>query len=111
MPMINLNCSCEIPQGLLKNLSSVVAETIGKPEQYVMAIGSHAVVMMGGTDDPSAFVDVRSIGGLSPDVNRTLSKKICSLLEKELHIPARRIYITFIPFSADAWGWNGSTFG
>ena len=111
MPMINLKCSCAIPQGLLKELSSTVAEAVGKPEQYVMAVGSHADVMMSGTTEPAAFVDVRSIGGLSPDVNRNLSRKICSLLTKELRIPSDRIYITFVSFSADAWGWNGSTFG
>ncbi len=111
MPMINLNCSCPIPDTLLKNLSSIVAETIGKPEQYVMAVGSHADVMMGGTSDPAVYVDIKSIGGLSSKVNKDLSKKICTLLFSVLKIPAERVYITFTSFSGDSWGWNNSTFG
>jgi phenylpyruvate tautomerase len=111
MPMINVKCSYDIPESVLKRLSSIAAETIGKPEQYVMTAGSHAYVMMSGSTEPAAFVEVKSIGGLSPEVNRALSKKICELLETELQIPAERIYITFQSFTADSWGWNSSTFG
>ena len=108
--MISVKCPYDIPQSVLKKLSSIIAETIGKPEQYVMAVASHANVMMSGSTDAAAFVEVQSIGGLSPEINRNLSGKICGLLQDNLHIPAGRIYITFQPFTADAWGCNGSTF-
>ncbi len=111
MPMICVKCRSEVPQSVLKELSSIVAEAVGKPEQYVMAVGSRADVLMAGSAEPAAFVEVRSIGGLLPKVNRELSEKICMSLETKLHIPSGRIYITFQSFTADSWGWNGSTFG
>ena len=111
MPMISLKCPCEIPQNVLKELSAAAAEGIGKPEKYVMAVGSHTDVLLGGADCPAAFVDVRSIGGLTPEVNRRLSKKICTILESSLHIPPDHVYITFMPYESAAWGCNGTTFG
>ncbi len=111
MPMINVKCSCDIPQPVLKELSSIAADIIGKPLQYVMAAGSRTDIILAGSAEPAAFVEVKSIGGLTSEVNRNLSQKICALLEKELHIPAERTYITFQSFTADSWGWNGSTFG
>lgn len=111
MPMINVKCSCDIPQSVLKELSAITAETIGKPLQYVMAAGNHADVILAGSAEPAAFVEVKSIGGLTSEVNKILSQKICTLLENKLYIPAARTYITFQSFAADSWGWNGSTFG
>lgn len=110
MPMISVKCPYDIPQSVLKELSSIIADTIGKPEQYVMVVASHANIMMSGSTEPAAFVAVESIGGLTPEVNRILSEKICALLQDNLHIQACRTYITFQPFTADSWGCDGSTF-
>jgi Macrophage migration inhibitory factor (MIF). len=95
---------------VLKTLSSIIADTMGKPEQYVMAAGCRANLMLGGTADPAAYVEVKSIGGLSPAVNKKLSQKICAQLESALNIPSSRIYITFQSFEGDSWGHNGTTF-
>ncbi len=42
-------------------MSNIIAEKIGKPEQYVMVTMSGGPMMMSGKTDPAAFVDVRSI--------------------------------------------------
>src|SRR6266404_476898 len=86
---------------LLASLSKTVAETIGKPEQYVMVSVSQAAILMSGNADNAAFVDVRSIGGLSDDVNRKLSKKICKLLRDSLGIPENRVYLNFSDVAAN----------
>lgn len=115
MPLLKLETtvalSDEKKKSLLASLSKIVAGTIGKPEQYVMVVASPAAILMSGEPGDAAFVDVRSIGGLSDDVNRQLSQKICSLLKESLGVPPNRIYLNFTDVAAGNWGWNGDTFG
>ena len=115
MPLMSLQISdClsdENRKELLTSISKIVAESIGKPEQYVMVSIGERAIMMSGKEGQAAFVDLRSIGGLSGEVNREISRKLCALLEESLEIPPDRVYINFTEFPAANWGWNGSTFG
>jgi phenylpyruvate tautomerase PptA (4-oxalocrotonate tautomerase family) len=115
MPFLKLETSVTLDekkqQELMAALSKCVASTIGKPEQYVMIAISHPAMMMAGQTAPAAFVDLRSIGGLSGTVNRNLSRDICALLDSKLGVPPNRIFISFTEFSGENWGWNGQTFG
>lgn len=95
---------------LLAQLSGVVAQTIGKPEQYVMVTFTGVAAQMSGKPGNAALVDVRSIGGLTSQVNRELSQKICQLLTDFLEISPDRIYLNFTEVEATHWGWNGNTF-
>ena len=115
MPLLKLETTVPVSDGqreqLLASLSKIVAETIGKPEQYVMiTIGTSSIFMSGKPGD-AAFVDIRSIGGLSAEVNRQLAQKVCALLAQSLRIPQNRIYLNFTDVDAGDWGWNCSTFG
>jgi phenylpyruvate tautomerase len=97
---------------LCARLSKICAETIGKPEEYQMAIVADGLtVHFGGKPGPAAFVDIRSFGGLTPKVNQALSSKLCRLLEEELHVPSARVYLNMANVRADDWGHDGSTFG
>ena len=115
MPLLKLETTVVISeakrQALLASLSKIVAEIIGKPERYVMVAAGQAAMQMSGNPGDAAFVDVRSIGGLTDGVNRKLSQKICQLLHDALGIPPNRIYLNFTDVKASHWGWNGSTFG
>ena len=115
MPLLKLQTTLVIPENrrkeLLTALSKAVAETIGKPEQYVMVTITQAAILMSGNSGDAAFVDIRSIGGLSGDVNRKLAKEICKLIESFLGIAPDRVYLNFSDVEAANWGWNGSTFG
>jgi len=115
MPMLALQTSIRLSNqqryGLLAPLSQIVAECIGKPERYVMITISETAMLMSGAEGPTAYADVRSIGGLSGVVNRTLSERICALLQERLNIPPDRVYLGFTSVSAENWGWNGGTFG
>ena len=115
MPLLKLETTVALSedkrQALLASLSKTVAETIGKPQQYVMVAASQAAMQMSVRPGDAAFVDVRSIGGLTADANRKLSQKICQLLHDSLGIPPNRIYLNFTEVQASHWGWNGSTFG
>ena len=92
-------------------LSKAVATGIGKPEQYVMVTVTPASIGMSGKPGNAAFVDIRSIGGLSGEINRKLSKEICKLLNDSLGIASVRVYVNFADVDAANWGWNGNTFG
>ena len=115
MPFLSLQTSVPLTpsqrEELLSPLSRLVAECIGKPEQYVMITISDAAIRMAGAPGLAAYVEVRSIGGLNRTVNRQLSEQIGVLLQERLGIPPERLYLGFTSVSAENWGWNGTTFG
>jgi hypothetical protein len=94
MPLLKLETTVVLPEekrtALLAALSKAVAVTIGKPEQYVMVTIGSAAILMSGKPDDAAFVDIRSIGGLTGDVNRKLSQQVGKLLNDSLGIPPDR---------------------
>ena len=115
MPLLKLETTIVVPdeqrQALLVSLSKAVAGTIGKPEQYVMVTLGQAAMLMSGKPGDAAWVDIRSIGGLSGDVNRKLAQQVCQLLQDSLGITPDRVYLNFTDVKAANWGHDGSTFG
>jgi phenylpyruvate tautomerase len=115
MPLLKIETTVVLSEdqqkALLATLSQTVSESIGKPEQYVMVTANHAAMLMSGDAGDAAFVDIRSIGGLTGEVNRKLSQKVCKLLKDSLGISPDRVYLNFTEVEAGDWGWNGSTFG
>src|SRR5579863_179706 len=115
MPLLKLETTVSLDEqkraSLLSSLSRIVAETIGKPEKYVMVTVNQGSILMAGKPGDAAFVEVRSIGGLDGDMNRQLSERICGVLNQSLCISPERVYLNFSDVEADNWGWNGQTFG
>ena len=115
MPLVRIETSAEMTdtsrETILRSVSREVAKILGKPDKYMMVVMLRVPILMGEGDSVAAFVDVRSIGGLSPDVNKMLSSRLCGLLRQHLGIPGDRVYLTFADVAAANWGWNNSTFG
>lgn len=116
MPLITVRTSSkrslDIKEATVKELSAMVAARIGKPESYVEAVlEDDAVIAFGGELGAAAFVEVRSIGGLSSTVNEALAREICECLEQRFGIDPARVYINFFDVPPGDWGWKGSTFG
>jgi phenylpyruvate tautomerase len=115
MPLLKLETTVVLTDDkrktLLSALSKILAETTNKPEGYVMITLSQSAMLMSGKPGDAAFVDIRGIGGLSGDVNRRLSHKLCGLLGESLGVPPDRIYLNFTELEASNWGWKGNTFG
>jgi phenylpyruvate tautomerase PptA (4-oxalocrotonate tautomerase family) len=116
VPLVRLETTEKLPPDrktqLCARLSRICAETIGKDERWQMAIVVDGLtVHFGGKPGPAAFVDIRSLDGLTPKVNQALSEKMCRLLEEELHVPAARVYLNMRNVPADDWGHDGGTFG
>ena len=113
MPFIQVNTSSKSvleDYALLQNdISKMVAELTGKPENYVMTMIQRDLKMtFAGSDEPCCFIKVKSIGSLSPS---SMSKSLCELIASKTNISTNRIYIEFTDVKASNWGFNGTTFG
>ena len=108
MPLLKLETTVVLSEekrtALLSSLSNAVARTIGKPEQYMMVTMGTAAIVMSGKPGDAAFVDIRSIGGLTGDVKRELSKQVCKLLNDSLGVATDRVYLNFTKLEAGNWG-------
>lgn len=114
MPYLKIQTNLEPDRGhcdaLLKAASAAIAEALGKPERYVMvALESGTPMAFAGSADPSAYLELKSIG-LPESRTGELSATLCGLINRELDIPADRIYIEFADAQRHLWGWNAGTF-
>tara|TARA_Y100001968_G_scaffold328948_1_gene377179 strand:- start:541 stop:879 length:339 start_codon:yes stop_codon:yes gene_type:complete len=112
MPLIQINTSSKsvVDNDLLqKEISEMIADLTGKPENYVMTIlQSDTKMTFAGSDEPCCFIKLKSIGSLNPS---TMSKSLCELIESKTNIKKNRIYIEFVDVKASNWGFNSATFG
>ena len=93
-----------------RKASAFVAELLGKPEGYVMVAVKHSTAMrFGGGLEPTAMVQLRSIG-LPEARSAEFSAKICAFIEEALGVAPDRIYIDFRNLNRGLFGWNGKTF-
>ncbi|PON42481.1 Macrophage migration inhibitory factor [Parasponia andersonii] len=100
MPCLNLSTNVSLEgvdtSSILSEATSAVAKLIGKPEAYVMIVLKGSVpIAFGGTEDPAAYGELLSIGGLNPDVNKKLSAAVAAILETKLSVTKSRFYLKF----------------
>ena len=111
MPLLNIstNSKIENEQILLAKSSDFISSLTGKPINFIMVKLTHSLSMnFAGTDEPCAFIEIKSIGSLVPS---KMSKPICEFFSNELGIPTERIYISFQDVDSKNWAWNSKTFG
>lgn len=118
MPLLNVRTSVAAPpaaelDGLLGEISGRIASHLGKPEAYVMTAFEAGVPMTfaGSGAEPVAYLELKSVGRLSPQTTAAISADLCALIEERLGVPAARTYIEFAAAEGYLWGWNGRTFG
>ena len=106
----NRNIDHATQQEVLKQASALVANSIGKSEQYVMTTFDPIQPMtFAGSDEPCAYLELKSIG-LSESKTAALSMALCKFIETSLEVPANRVYIEFADAPRAMWGWNKGTF-
>ncbi|UBF23867.1 hypothetical protein K9N68_19150 [Kovacikia minuta CCNUW1] len=116
MPLIKVQTSISKPESsqveaLLKNLSASLAKHLGKPESYVMtALESGLSMTFGGTFDPVCYIEVKSVGSMTPTQTKAMSQDFCQQVNQALGVPTNRTYIEFADAKGSMWGWNASTF-
>ena len=115
MPYLLIQTNVELPDAkrdaLLKAASRLLAEQLGKPEEYVMAgIEPKLEMIFAGSGAPAAFLSLKSIG-LPEGKLKPLSASLCKLLSEHMQISSDRVYIEFVNASAKYWGYDSGTFG
>jgi len=115
MPSFNIQTNVPldgvVTSDILKDASKAVARILGKPESYVLISLRGGIPMsFGGTEEPAAYGELISIGGVGPATNKELSAAISEILETKLSVPPSRFYIKFFDVKRSDMGWNGSTF-
>jgi phenylpyruvate tautomerase len=117
MPLIKVQTSISPPQDsevtdLLKVLSAKLSSHLSKPESYVMTAFEAGVPMtFAGTTDPVCYIEIKSVGTMSPSQTKTMSQDFCEQIHIALGVPTNRVYIEFTDAKGSMWGWNGTTFG
>lgn len=114
MPYLKIQTNQAIDEStqkdLLEKASATVSEQLGKPENYVMvAIDPPRPMFFAGNDQPTAYLELKSIG-LPASSTQQLSSALCELVSESLSIDRSRIYIEFANAERNMWGWNGATF-
>lgn len=95
---------------LLDSASALVADTLGKSENFVMVRFSYNENMLfAGSGQAMASLQLKSIG-LPKSATARLSTVLCDFIEARLKVPKNRIYIEFIDVSHNMWGYDGHTF-
>lgn len=61
----------------------------------MILLNGRVPIAFGGTEEPAAYGELVSIGGLDPSVNGKLSSTIAEILQTKLYIDSSRFYIKF----------------
>ncbi|VDL70266.1 unnamed protein product [Nippostrongylus brasiliensis] len=114
MPVFQLHTNVsneKVTPELLKQISSLVARLLHKPESYVAV---HVVpdqqMTFAGTDEPCGVGVLKSIGGVGQSQNNGHAKALFALIKDHLGIAGNRMYIEFVDIAATDIAHNGRTF-
>ena len=114
MPCLMIKTNLDLEKttilALLNHASRVVAQTVGKPESYVMVnVCANEHMIFGSTTSPTVYMEMKSVG-LTKEQIPALSQALTSMVESRLKVPSNRVYIEFGSVPGYMWGYNGSTF-
>ena len=113
MPFIDSKITIKVPEEKREAIKSRLGKEIGligKPESFLM-VGfedEYSLYMAGNKLEKGAYVAVRLYGGASSDSYDKLTSAICNILEEELGIPSRNVYVSYV--GTKDWGWDGRNF-
>ena len=114
MPYLKIQSNQPVPataaEAFIKRASKIVADQLGKPENYVMvALEPPLPMVFAGSETPTVFMELKSIG-LPEAKTPALSAALCNLVQEALGVNSDRVYIEFADAPRKMWGWNGATF-
>ena len=106
---LNADVSEVIQKEIVQEAMKILSEVIGKPIGYCAAQVVKSIGGFAGSILPSAFVDVKSIGGLK-NKQEALSHRFCTMLQTKANIEGGHIYLNFTEMTGSNWGYDHSTF-
>lgn len=94
-----------------KDAVDILSQELSKSKKFIVTLIHDSVALeFGQSEAPCAYIEVKSVGTLSPEQTTAMSDRICNALQRILSIPPDRIYIEFQESPRHLWGWNGKTF-
>lgn len=114
MPVLLINTNVaqsKVTINLVHKLVDAVADSLGKPKNYIVVqvIGDQ-LMSWGGGDAACAAGRLTSIGAVSRANNTKLQAAVAHLLKQELGIASDHLYITFEDVAPVNIGWKEGTF-
>ncbi|RDD45339.1 Macrophage migration inhibitory factor [Trichoplax sp. H2] len=83
-------------QGFQKKISRLISEIYENPIMYItVTIHHNPKLIFAGTQDPAAFMEIKTVNGTGKKENKAASKAISELLKTELGVLPERFYIYF----------------
>jgi phenylpyruvate tautomerase PptA (4-oxalocrotonate tautomerase family) len=113
MPFIESKITVKLTEEKKENIKSRLGEAVsilGKSETYLM-VGfedGYSLYMGGRKLEKGAYVSVRVFGKASSDACDRFTGEVCRILESELEIPGKNVYVSY--WGTQDWGWNGNNF-
>jgi phenylpyruvate tautomerase PptA (4-oxalocrotonate tautomerase family) len=101
----NINLDEKSKRQILVSLSDAVSRIVGKPHCDIMILFSREDIMMGGTLEPAAFVEIRHVSPLGMAGMKELCEELGKLLAAGAQIGLNRIYVQFSKVG-DAFAWR-----
>ena len=112
MPYIEVKTNTAITKEQEITVKSKIAEILvasfpAKTENWLMVdITEKSHMYHAGLDTPCAMIEVAIAGKGTAEAFEKMTDGLCALVEKELGIPADRVYVKYEEVTY--WGWNGS---
>ena len=117
MPLIIIksnasNVSSEIKSCIFEETGNSLSRILQKSKDFVMTLLEleQEMCFAGNADDICAYVEIKNVGTITPDVSKELSGEITAILCKYLDVCKERVYLEFQQSDRHLWGWNGKTF-
>jgi len=103
----NVAYSDEQRAAVLHKMTGVMVNVAHKNEEAVMVTLQKVDGTMGNTDEPFAFLDVRSMNGIEHKMNNDVCVEMTKIMEDVLGINSLRLYIVFTRVPETCWGLMG----
>ncbi|MDE5943040.1 MAG: hypothetical protein K2H30_02390 [Clostridia bacterium] len=113
MPFIDCKLTQKLSDGQKDKLKSELGKAVAilhKTESYLM-VGindGYDLYFAGKKLEEGAYVSVSLFGSAAGSLYEKMTGTICDILEKELGIDGRSVYVTY--HGVNDWGWNGTNF-
>ena len=88
-------------------MTRVMVDVAHKNEEAVMVTLLKVDGTMGNTDEPFAYVDVRSMNGIEHKMNNDVCVEMTKILEGVLGVDPLRQYLVFTRVPETCWGLMG----
>lgn len=111
MPFIEVKTNQNIKdkETLKAQLGQAITAIPGKSEAWLMVeLEDNKSMYFKGSDEPCAMFEIAVFGNASDSAYDDLTKRICTISEELLAVPADRTYVKYTEI--DHWGYNNFNF-